>query len=206
MKHTYIYLVRHGQTDWNAKGKIQGSIETDLDAVGEMQAKAVGEHLAGIPLSAVYSSPQRRAMQTASFISSHHGYTPSIIHNLREGTHGRVDGMELKDFRSLFAQEIKRRHQLNAYERLHHKYVEDAETDAEVAERALLAIKEIRKKHKAEHVAIVSHGWLIRTLITLLGRYDDRLIVVKNGAIVQLVEKEETLEVLAFQGVEMKKG
>ncbi len=69
-----IIFVRHGETDWNAEGRIQGSIDTDLNATGREQAKAVAEAL--MPLSEELQaydfivSPQRRAQETMAAINS----------------------------------------------------------------------------------------------------------------------------------------
>jgi broad specificity phosphatase PhoE len=67
-----IIFVRHGETDWNAQGLIQGSIDTDLNAKGHSQARAVAEliaiHKEDWPEFQIIASPQKRALQTAHYI------------------------------------------------------------------------------------------------------------------------------------------
>ena len=52
-----LHLIRHGQTDWNTQRRIQGQLETELDATGRDQAKARGKTFVDMPLHAVYSVP-----------------------------------------------------------------------------------------------------------------------------------------------------
>jgi broad specificity phosphatase PhoE len=72
MKPNPIIFVRHGETDWNKNGLIQGSIDTDLNATGHAQAKHVGALLAQQEIAwteyQIIVSPQRRAQQTAAYI------------------------------------------------------------------------------------------------------------------------------------------
>ena len=65
-----IYFVRHGQTDWNKIGKIQGHIDIELNDKGREQARIVKEKLQNIKFDKVFSSPLKRAKETASIICS----------------------------------------------------------------------------------------------------------------------------------------
>lgn len=63
-----LWFLRHGQTDWNKQGRIQGQRESDLDEVGREQAKALGARLAGTKFDAIYSSDLKRTTQTAELV------------------------------------------------------------------------------------------------------------------------------------------
>ena len=65
-----IYIIRHGQTDWNVEGKIQGRQDIPLNAAGKMQAQALAKGMENRPITAIYSSPQLRAMETAQAIAA----------------------------------------------------------------------------------------------------------------------------------------
>lgn len=65
---TMIYLVRHGQTDWNLQGKNQGQTDTELNQTGIEQAKVIAEQLKSIKFDVVLSSPLKRALKTAQII------------------------------------------------------------------------------------------------------------------------------------------
>lgn len=61
-----IYAVRHGQTDWNKEGRLQGRKGLELNEEGVRQAEALREQLGAVAFDCVYSSPQARALQTAA--------------------------------------------------------------------------------------------------------------------------------------------
>ena len=64
-----IYLVRHGQTDWNLEGRYQGRIDIKLNSKGIEQAKEIKEKLKEIKFDKVFSSPLKRALETAQIIT-----------------------------------------------------------------------------------------------------------------------------------------
>ena len=68
-----LILVRHGQTEWNQLGRIQGRTDIPLNDTGIMQARAAGEWLSQRRIDAVYSSPMQRAFDTATEIARPHG-------------------------------------------------------------------------------------------------------------------------------------
>lgn len=93
-----IYIVRHGQTDWNKVGKIQGHTDIELNKQGEEQALIVKEKLKNIKFDKVFSSPLKRALKTAQII-----YNGEIVSDdrLKERYNGELEGKtknEIKDF------------------------------------------------------------------------------------------------------------
>ena len=60
-----IYLIRHGQTDWNVEGRWQGNLDVPLGEIGYKQAQALADTLQDRPISAIYSSDLMRAVKTA---------------------------------------------------------------------------------------------------------------------------------------------
>lgn len=95
MQSMKVYFIRHGQTDWNAAHRIQGSVaEIDLNADGVRQAEVAAEGLAaaGISFDRVYSSPYRRAMHTAEVVCARVGGTPVPDCRIREMDFGEYEG------------------------------------------------------------------------------------------------------------------
>lgn len=69
MAQTQLYLIRHGQTDWNLRAALQGRTDIPLNETGRRQALEARQRLEGVRFDAVYSSPLRRAMETAVLVS-----------------------------------------------------------------------------------------------------------------------------------------
>ena len=67
-----LYLVRHGQTDWNIQGRIQGSTDIELNSTGLNQAQKTAELLKNIDFDVIYSSPLKRTVDTAKIINTYH--------------------------------------------------------------------------------------------------------------------------------------
>lgn len=86
-----IYIVRHGQTDWNLKGLYQGQTDIELNKTGIKQARELKNELKDVHFDVVYSSPLKRALKTASII-----YDGNIIvdERLKERGNGELEGTQ----------------------------------------------------------------------------------------------------------------
>jgi 2,3-bisphosphoglycerate-dependent phosphoglycerate mutase len=90
-----VYVVRHGQTDWNKDGRIQGGTDNPLNATGREQAATLGRTLADVKIDTVYVSSHQRARQTASVFE---GRAPiAAMDELRERFFGKFEGANDKD-------------------------------------------------------------------------------------------------------------
>jgi broad specificity phosphatase PhoE len=88
-----IYLARHGQTAWNAEGRLQGQRDVPLDETGRAQARRLAQRLAGIPLVRVYSSDLLRSRETAAEFA---GKVPiESMRGLNEQALGRFEGLHV---------------------------------------------------------------------------------------------------------------
>jgi probable phosphoglycerate mutase len=85
-----LWLIRHGQTEWNSQGRIQGQSESDLNEIGWQEAQALGERLAGIPFAGIISSDLRRTRQTTELVFP--GRPALFEPRLREGAGGVLEG------------------------------------------------------------------------------------------------------------------
>lgn len=88
-----IYFVRHGETEWNKIGRMQGSIDIELNETGRKQASIVKEKLKGVKFDKVFSSPLKRAKETATIISNQEVV---VDDRLTERYNGELEG-KLKD-------------------------------------------------------------------------------------------------------------
>lgn len=88
-----IYIIRHGRTEMNSRKALQGKSDSPLDGEGIRQAAEAAERLSGITFDRVYSSPLRRAVQTAEIIAPY--ASPVIDGRLVEMDYGPYEGMSL---------------------------------------------------------------------------------------------------------------
>lgn len=88
-----VYLIRHGQTEFNASGRVQGWLDVPLDDVGRKQADLLGQRFAGRKLSAIYSSPLSRAADTANAIARTTSAMVALDERLREYHMGDWSGL-----------------------------------------------------------------------------------------------------------------
>ena len=95
-----VYVVRHGATDWNRSGYIQGHLDTPLNAEGRAQAEAVGGRLATEGATAIYSSDLLRVYETAQIIARHTGLRVIQKPDLREMHFGQWQGLSLDQIKS----------------------------------------------------------------------------------------------------------
>src|SRR4051812_41703851 len=100
---TTLYLVRHGETDWNRARRIQGSTDIPLNDTGRAQATATGRLLARRQWDAVVASPLSRAVETAALISREIGLgTPELEHAIAERNYGDAEGMTGAEIDALY--------------------------------------------------------------------------------------------------------
>ena len=92
-----IAFVRHGQTELNRGGRLQGRIDAPLSPLGVEQAAAVGRGFASEPVARIFSSPLQRARNTAAVIAEPHGIEVEVDERLIELDYGDWDGTKLTD-------------------------------------------------------------------------------------------------------------
>ena len=159
-----LWLVRHGQTDWNLAGRWQGQSPQapGLNETGRAQALALRSQLAGRQFAAVYSSDLLRARQTAELLADPLGLPVNLDPRLRE--------MDLGDWEGLLSDEISARFPHLLVERDCNPLQASApqgETPECVAERAASALDDIVMNHCGEPLLIVAHGISLAAILCL---------------------------------------
>ena len=94
-----LFLIRHGQTELNLEGRYQGSMDTQLTSVGIQQAKLAKEYLSRVIFSSIYSSPLKRALDTASIIADNEGPKIIVRENLKEIDFGKWEGLKFNEIK-----------------------------------------------------------------------------------------------------------
>jgi alpha-ribazole phosphatase len=162
-----VYLIRHGETIWNAEKRFQGHIDIPLSDKGIRQARALSHRLADKKITAVYSSDLMRAMETARHVAEPHGLEVLSLPALREINFGRWEGLTYKEIIKKDGEAITRwwKNPLGIC-------IPGGEELSELQARIVPALKEIISEHKEERVAVICHGGTIRTLISSILNMD----------------------------------
>lgn len=153
---TIIGFVRHGVTAWNKEGRAQGSSDIPLDEEGIEMAKRISNRLANEQWDAIYTSPQKRAKQTAEIIADNMvGVNLVVDDRLREVGGGMIEGTTEKeriekwgeDWRSL---DMK------------------SELQESIISRGLAFLSDIQEKYPEQRILVVSHGSFIKRMLNEL--------------------------------------
>jgi broad specificity phosphatase PhoE len=152
---TTILLARHGETDWNREGRFQGHADPPLNETGRAQAAELSATLAREEIVAVYSSPLRRAMETAEVIAAAHGLEPIAVAALREVDVGSWEGLTRSEVEQRFPDQYARWLEGG-------QGWEDGETYEQMGKRVVAALLELAASHNGERILAVTHGGPIR--------------------------------------------
>jgi probable phosphoglycerate mutase len=152
---TTILLARHGETDWNRKGRFQGHADPPLNETGRAQAAMLAGELAGIELAVVYSSPLRRALETAKVVAAEHGLEPVSADALREIDVGSWEGLTRAEVEARFPEQLARWLDYDQGWR-------DGETYEAMGRRVVSALLGFAAAHPGERILAVTHGGPIR--------------------------------------------
>ena len=160
-----LYLVRHGETDYNNSLRFQGQIDIPLNQKGIEQAEKVAGFLKDIPLHAIYSSSLKRARTTAEIIGRVKGIEPQITDALREMSFGIWENMNSSDIQKKYAKEWK-----DFFASPASTKIPQGESMSDVQKRSYPVVQQILDQYPEGDVAFVAHGGIIRVLIcTMLG-------------------------------------
>jgi len=160
-----LYLVRHGETDWNRSGQIMGERPVPLNPHGVAQAQRLAESLKGRPIEALYSSPVARALQTADILSSAIHLPVTVDRGLTEVCVGQWEGRYWKEL----TDEIIRQ---NFYARPQEARPPGGETLHEVQSRAVAAVDRAGAGVRAGSLIFVSHADVLRAILAHYLRID----------------------------------
>jgi probable phosphoglycerate mutase len=168
MEATRILLIRHGETAWNATGRIQGQSDIPLNASGREQARRVAQRLASEPVQALYSSDLARAYETATIIGQPLGLTVVTSLRLRERQYGAWEGLTSAEIQARYPEQFA-----EWRARSTDFAPPQGETTTQLLSRALTELQTIARRHARELVVVVTHGGLCYVLINhLLGNVD----------------------------------
>lgn len=152
---THINLIRHGETDWNAQHRYQGTSDVPLNEVGRRQAQLLGESMRGESWDVIYSSPSIRAFDTAKAAAAAIGIDEDAIiidRNFMERGYGDAEGLTGAERSAKWPE--------GDWPGL--EQWEDAAT------RSVTALRRIVAKHVGKRILIVCHGGIINAMLATL--------------------------------------
>jgi broad specificity phosphatase PhoE len=154
---TTLLLARHGETDWNRDSRFQGQADPPLNERGRAQAAELAELVAGDAVGAVYSSPLRRAYETAEIVAARLRLPVVPLEGLRE--------IDVGEWQGLTRSEVERR-----YPEAFARWLEfdtgwqEGESYEALGERVLAALRRIAEAHPGDRVVAVTHGGPLRAV------------------------------------------
>jgi probable phosphoglycerate mutase len=155
MTDTRICVTRHGETDWNIAGVLQGRLDVPLNDRGREQARELARRFANAGFTQVYTSPLSRARESAEILAPLLGLPPPVCHaGLQERNFGVIQGIpkaELAETNPALLRDIVRRNPAAEFE--------NGETLDECADRVLAAIADIGAREPGARILVITHGW-----------------------------------------------
>ena len=184
-----LYLVRHGETDWNIESRIQGKTDIELNEKGRQQAEELADVLGkAYGIKRIYTSGQKRAAETAKIVGRHLGIEPQVREGLEEINFGKWEGYTWRQVREMFPKEYFIWHGNRRYE-----VPPEGESYQQLLDRLLPTLDDIMSKDR-EDVLSITHSAVIMTLMSYLydTPFEDMARNYKTGN-TQIVELDQSL-------------
>lgn len=165
MPTAQLCIVRHGETDWNKSGILQGWLDVPINAQGCSQAAGMARTFANQGFEAIWCSTLVRASETAQILSSALQLSPPRSHDgLKERNFGAIQGIpknELAELNPAQLEQILRRNPAAQFV--------GGESMNEFADRVLQALADIGDQHPKQKVLVISHGWVLDVITRHIG-------------------------------------
>ena len=190
---TTIVLVRHGETDWNRERRFQGHADISLNEAGRRQAEALADLLADESFAAAYSSPLRRAVETAEIVTARLGIAFEPSDGLMEVDVGSWSGLTTTEVEQQFPDGFSR------WTESRSGGWTGGETYDELGARVVAELLAVAERHLGERVLAVTHGGPIRSVLAAAAglSFDSgrtKIGFVENCAVVRIAVREGVIE------------
>lgn len=165
-----LYVVRHGETEWNREEVFRGRKDIPLNGTGRLQAQKTGEYLKRFRIQAIYTSPLQRARETASFISESTGAPVIVAEEFNDMDFGIWEGLSLGEVMTNFPGEFEK------WRKTPHLWrVERSESLKVVRRRVSMGLNRIlSEKEGMEEIAIVTHRVICKILSLVMLKIPNR--------------------------------
>jgi alpha-ribazole phosphatase len=162
-----LYIVRHGATVWNKETRYQGQKDVPLSIDGEIQAEKIAQRFANEEIQAVYSSPLKRALNTANMIALPHQLSVGVLDGMKEIGFGDWEGQAYTHVREQYSEELRRW----IHDPLSNN-IPNGEPLPSLKIRVEEALQQILNEHLVGNVILVAHSGTIRMLFCIMLKMD----------------------------------
>ncbi len=166
---TTVYIVRHGQTEWNLKGLLQGHGDSPLTPEGEKQARAIAQELKHVHFDEIFASDLLRAKRTAQVIALEKKIAIKTTQALRERNYGIYEGKPYTKYNKALEELLLQYKHLNENQLSQLLSKHGVESIPQSVSRFITFLREMAVGFKGKTILIVTHGGLMRHLLTHLG-------------------------------------
>lgn len=181
-----IYVTRHGQTTWNINKRLQGCCNSDLTELGIKQAEALRDRLEDIDIQVIYTSPLKRAVDTANILKGNRNIEVICKDGLKELNFGEYEGSieeELlkegrgKEISRIFSGDMEAR-------------APKGESLRELYDRIEETLEDILSKEKRERILIVSHGMALKAIMYYFNNKENKFDEIMGQATLTKIIKD----------------
>lgn len=194
-----VYLVRHGETEWNTQDILQGHLDSPLTERGLAQARELVDQFRDVAFAAIFSSDVTRAQRTAEVIALERKMAVGTTRLLRERNWGRYDGVAAQRYREECKPLIERCSALSREHRWSFKLFDDIESFEEIFGRLITFLREVAGAHAGRNVLCVTHLGVLGALLLKLGYAP---IAIANMAWVKLLSDGSLMQIEETGGIE----
>lgn len=162
---TKLYLTRHGETEWNLEGRLQGHLDSPLTLKGESQAAWLGARMKDTSIDIIIASSSNRAKRTAELVRGNRDIEIVTSDHLKEINLGKWEGMLHKEIEQNYAEAHR-----NFRSAPHLYQPVGGETFQEVIDRVSREIERLKDKYNGKTLLIVTHGVVLKALWVYFGK------------------------------------
>lgn len=160
-----LYVMRHGQTDWNVLGKIQGISDTELNETGIKQAKEAKEKFNQLEIDLIFCSPLKRTRKTVEIINQDKQVPVFYENKIMERGFGDLEGVKFGE-----EEAFKKYDFWNYHENANHKNVEPI---VDCCNKVWRFLEKIKEKYHGKNILIVTHGGTAKVINAYFAGIDE---------------------------------
>jgi broad specificity phosphatase PhoE len=200
LKVKNIYVIRHGETDWNKDNRFQGQSDIPLNAKGLEQAVALAPLMSQLQIDSVYSSSLSRAYKTAEIAVQDLKLSIQKDDRLKETQLGQVEGLTMDEIIALVGSDAIAKWR-SYEERLLDFRFPEGESKRQMMYRCRAALLEIAQNSSRNNIAVFAHGMMMRALTYVFGSgiaWDHHAF--SNGSVHHFLWSDEQSEFMIYKG------